>query len=71
MADFFGGLAHGSVIFWCVAAGPYVLVMLVRLLYAIFALIPVVPMQDDPPQRRRTAPKQTGNLQRGRIEPHM
>ena len=34
LADFFGGLGHGSIIFWCVAAGPYILVTLVRALYA-------------------------------------
>jgi|KBSMisStandDraft_5_1062788.scaffolds.fasta_scaffold50095_3 hypothetical protein len=34
MADFFGGLAHGSVIFWCVVSGPYVLLTLIRFLYA-------------------------------------
>jgi len=35
IADFFGGLAHGSVIFWCVVIGPYVLLTLIRFLYAI------------------------------------
>jgi hypothetical protein len=34
IADFFGGLTHGSIIFWCVVAGPYVLLTLVRALYA-------------------------------------
>jgi len=34
LADFFSGLAHGSVIFWCVVAGPYVLLILIRFLYA-------------------------------------
>ncbi|MDB6046310.1 MAG: hypothetical protein JWM63_4861 [Gammaproteobacteria bacterium] len=34
LGDFFVGLAHGSVIFWCVAVGPYLLISLVRLLYA-------------------------------------
>jgi hypothetical protein len=33
LADFFTGLAHGSVIFWCVALGPYVLLSLTRFLY--------------------------------------
>lgn len=33
LADFFTGLAHGSVVFWCVALGPYVLLSLMRLLY--------------------------------------
>ena len=35
MADFFGGLTHGSVIFWCVVIGPYVLLTLIRFLYAL------------------------------------
>jgi len=34
LADYFGGLAHGSIIFWCVAVGPYILVTLARALYA-------------------------------------
>jgi hypothetical protein len=33
LGDFLVGLAHGSVIFWCVALGPYLLLMLIRLLY--------------------------------------
>jgi hypothetical protein len=33
LADFFGGLTHGSIIFWCVAVGPYILVTLMRALY--------------------------------------
>ncbi|MDB6088222.1 MAG: hypothetical protein JWN85_1006 [Gammaproteobacteria bacterium] len=33
LGDFFVGLAHGSVIFWCVALGPYLLLMFIRLLY--------------------------------------
>jgi hypothetical protein len=35
LADYFGGLAHGSIIFWCVAVGPYVLLTLARALYAL------------------------------------
>lgn len=35
IADFFVGLAHGSIIFWCVAIGPYVLITLMRFLYAV------------------------------------
>ena len=31
LADFFLGLAHGSAVFWSVALGPLVLVVLVRL----------------------------------------
>jgi hypothetical protein len=34
LGDFFVGLAHGSVIFWCVALGPYLMILFVRLLYA-------------------------------------
>ncbi len=34
LADFMNGLAHGSPIFWAVALGPYVMTLLVRLLYA-------------------------------------
>ena len=34
MADFFAGLTHGSVIFWCVVIGPYVLLTLIRFLWA-------------------------------------
>jgi multisubunit Na+/H+ antiporter MnhB subunit len=33
LADFFTGLTHGSIIFWCVAAGPYILLTIVRALY--------------------------------------
>ena len=33
LGDFFAGLGHGSVIFWCVVIGPYVIVSLARLLY--------------------------------------
>jgi hypothetical protein len=35
LADYFGGLAHGSIIFWCVAVGPYILVTVARALYAL------------------------------------
>jgi hypothetical protein len=35
IADFFSGLLHGSVIFWCVVIGPYVLLTLTRFLYAV------------------------------------
>lgn len=34
IADFFSGLIHGSLIFWCVVIGPYVLLTLIRFLYA-------------------------------------
>jgi hypothetical protein len=42
LADYFGGLAHGSIIFWCVAVGPYILVIVARALYA-FARSTLVP----------------------------
>jgi hypothetical protein len=40
LGDFFVGLAHGSVIFWCVALGPYFLVLFVRVLYAFVRSAP-------------------------------
>ena len=30
VADYYIGLAHGSAVFWCVALGPAVLVLLIR-----------------------------------------
>jgi hypothetical protein len=57
LADYFTGLAHGSVIFWCVAIGPYVLITLARLLYIYLRSTP-----SDPPG---------AELKRGRIEPHL
>ena len=33
LADFYAGLGHGSVIFWWVGLGPYVLVWVVRLIF--------------------------------------
>lgn len=35
LADYFTGLTHGSVIFWCVALGPYALLTLLRALWAL------------------------------------
>ena len=35
LADYFSGLAHGSIIFWCVAVGPYILLTVARALYAL------------------------------------
>jgi hypothetical protein len=35
LADYFGGLGHGSLIFWLVAVGPYILVTVARVLYAV------------------------------------
>ncbi len=40
IADYFGGLAHGSLVFWCVALGPYVLLSLARALYAFLRSSP-------------------------------
>jgi hypothetical protein len=61
LADYFTGLGHGSVIFWCVAIGPYILVLVVRVLYGL-----VRPAPTARPPRERPAP-----LNRGRIEPHL
>jgi hypothetical protein len=35
LADYYDGLAHGSIIFWCVGFGPYVLVGLIRVIYGL------------------------------------
>ena len=35
LADFYEGLAHGSVVFWWVGLGPYVLLCLVRLIWTL------------------------------------
>jgi len=61
LADYFAGLGHGSVIFWCVALGPYVIVLLTRLLYRLLRSTPAAPAPHAPP----------ANLNRGRIEPHL
>jgi hypothetical protein len=63
LADYFAGLGHGSVIFWCVAVGPYLLVLVVRLLYRLVRPAPAAPVSRDPPRAPR--------LDRGRIEPHL
>ena len=34
VADYYTGLAHGSAVFWCVALGPAVLVLLIRVFMA-------------------------------------
>src|ERR1700722_7564440 len=34
VADYYIGLAHGSAVFWCVALGPAVLVLLIRVFVA-------------------------------------
>ena len=36
LGDFFTGLGHGSVIFWCVVIGPYVILTFARLLVYLF-----------------------------------
>jgi hypothetical protein len=41
LADFYDGLVHGSLIFWCVGLGPYVLVWLIRLIYSLIRPAPV------------------------------
>ena len=33
LANFFVGLANGSPVFWCVALGPYLLTLLLRLFW--------------------------------------
>lgn len=35
LADFYDGLGHGSVVFWWVGLGPYVLLGTIRLLYRL------------------------------------
>ncbi|HEY0767112.1 MAG TPA: hypothetical protein VGD47_04080 [Steroidobacteraceae bacterium] len=45
VADFFSGLIHGSAVFWAVALGPAVLLLLIRLLVAVLRAVP--PENDD------------------------
>ena len=40
LGDFFEGLTHRSVIFWCVALGPYFLICFVRLFYGVIRYSP-------------------------------
>ena len=40
LADYYDGLAHGSIIFWCVGFGPYVLLWLIRLIYGLLRPAP-------------------------------
>ena len=40
LADFFVGLAHGSAVFWAVALGPAVLLLLLRLLVRVVRALP-------------------------------
>ncbi len=42
-ADFLLGLVHGSVVFWMVALGPAVLVLLLRLFVALWRALPSTP----------------------------
>lgn len=46
LGDFYSGLSHGSVIFWCVALGPILLIGLFRLFWGVI---------------RYTAPTHTSN----------
>jgi hypothetical protein len=63
LADYFTGLAHGSVIFWLVAIGPYVLLTLARLLYVYLR---------STPGGSSAAPRdRPADLNRRRIEPHL
>ena len=49
LADFYSGLAHGSVVFWWVGFGPYVLVWVVRLIYAFIRRSRPSPAASAPP----------------------
>jgi hypothetical protein len=40
VGDFYAGLTHGSVIFWCVALGPLVLISFVRLFWGVIRHTP-------------------------------
>src|SRR2546430_16481135 len=40
LADFFLGLLHGSAVFWAVALGPAVLLLLIRLFVALVRVLP-------------------------------
>ncbi len=40
LADFYVGLWHGSAVFWAVALGPAVLLLLLRLLVRVVRLLP-------------------------------
>ena len=40
LGDFYAGLTHGSVIFWCVALGPYLLIWFVRLFWGAIRYTP-------------------------------
>jgi hypothetical protein len=40
LGDFYEGLTHGSVIFWCVALGPILLISLFRLFWGVIRYTP-------------------------------
>jgi hypothetical protein len=40
LGDFFEGLTHGSVIFWCVGLGPYFMIWFVRLFWGVIRFTP-------------------------------
>ncbi len=40
VADYYTGLVHGSAVFWCVALGPAVLVLLIRMFLAGWRFLP-------------------------------
>lgn len=40
LADYFVGLAHGSVVFWAVALGPPLLLLLLRLFTRLYRALP-------------------------------
>ncbi len=40
LGDFFDGLTHGSVIFWCVGLGPYLLISVARLFWGVVTHTP-------------------------------
>ncbi|MGH8211088.1 MAG: hypothetical protein ACREU6_16130, partial [Steroidobacteraceae bacterium] len=48
LADYFVGLAQGSVIFWCVALGPYALLWFVRAVYALLRSAPATSTSRSP-----------------------
>jgi hypothetical protein len=43
LGDFYSGLTHGSVIFWCVALGPILLIGLFRLFWGVIRYTPATP----------------------------
>jgi len=43
LGDFYAGLTHGSVIFWCVALGPILLINLFRLFWGVIRYTPPTP----------------------------